>query len=126
MTTVGPCSHWSRQPAWLARASGPRPGLLQLLLEGVAQRLPPVGVAAAPRVAGLADVAADEDVVGERGHGSVPGGSDRDAGDGGRRILSAGVDRSRPSPSVEAGPGGRSEGSGGRRFVVASAAVPAL
>ncbi len=44
------------------------PGLLQLLLEGLAQGLLPLGVAASALVPGSTHVAADEDVMGEGRH----------------------------------------------------------
>jgi hypothetical protein len=44
-------------------------GLFQLLLERLAQRLLPFGIAAAARVARRTDIAADENVMGERRHG---------------------------------------------------------
>ena len=44
--------------------------LFQLDLEGLAKLLPAVGVAASTPVAGLPDVAADEYVMSEDGHGS--------------------------------------------------------
>src|SRR5262245_42839130 len=43
-------------------------GLLQLPLERIAQRLLALRVAAAPPVPGLADIPADEDMMGERRH----------------------------------------------------------
>src|SRR5262249_5580838 len=60
----------------------PEAGLLQGLLEGVAQVLLALGVAAAALVAGLADVAADEDMVREGRHAwvQVPARGSRRAG----------------------------------------------
>jgi hypothetical protein len=44
------------------------PGLVEFLLEEVAERLTARGIAASTRVVGIASVAADEDLVSERGH----------------------------------------------------------